>query len=184
MRVSYIGELGFELHMPMASLRQIYDLLLYHGSEFGITDFGSYALNAMRIEKGYHGWGSEIGPEYSMADAGLVHFIARIKAGFIGHDAVLKQLDEPPALRYVGLRVDCEDAEPLPGSPIVVSGDVVGYVTSASAAHRIGGCMALGYLNAPVEGASPFELAVLGEFFPARLCNLPIYDPDNAKMRG
>ena len=82
MRVSYVGELGWELHVPDGELVKLYQAIEEAGIPLGLKDFGSYALNAMRIEKGYHGWGADFGTEYTPFDAGLERFVAFDKGDF------------------------------------------------------------------------------------------------------
>ena len=184
LRVSYVGELSFELHLPMHHLVPVYERLRESGEDLGITDFGSYALNAMRIEKGFHGWGSEIGPEYTLLDAGLERFAVPDKGPFIGRDALVQQLAEPRRYRYVGLRVESPHTDPLPGAPILIDDSVAGYVTSASTAFRSSGCVALGYVEAHRDLRSMFHIEVLGQACRADLAPLPFYDPENRRLRA
>ena len=96
MRVSYVGELGWELHLSNGDLPHTYREIQEKGQDLGIIDFGSYALNVMRLEKGYHGWGSDFGTEYTLYDAKLEGFVNWNKGDFIGRDAVLKQAKSQP----------------------------------------------------------------------------------------
>ena len=101
MRVSYVGELGWELHLPSAAADPgIRRHLQQAGQKHGLVDFGSWALNAMRLEKTYHGWGADFGTEYTMFDAGLEHFIDYHKPDFVGRDAVLRQRESAPEWRF------------------------------------------------------------------------------------
>ena len=182
MRVSYVGELGWEVHLASRDLAKVYDEICRIGKEFDLVDFGSWALNAMRVEKTYHGWGSDFGSEYTMFDAGLEKFIDYDKPDFIGRDAVLLQRAQPPDWRFVKLMVDIADAEPLPGDPIMSRDKCVGYVTSASAGYRVGHCVALGYIDGrlPTSGLNP-EIEVLGNARPAKLCTEAFYDPEHSR---
>ena len=108
MRVSYVGELGWELHVASDDLVTLYDAIWAAGTEHGICNFGSYALNAMRIEKGYHGWGADIGVEYSLFDAGLFKFANRSKP-FVGQKAAEEQAKGKPSWAFVGLRSPIPD---------------------------------------------------------------------------
>ncbi len=94
MRVSYVGELGWELHMRSADLVAVYEAIMVEGADKGIVEFGSYALNAMRLEKGYHAWGVDFGIEYTTFEAGLDRFVSRKKESFVGRDAFLAQLEQ------------------------------------------------------------------------------------------
>jgi dimethylglycine dehydrogenase len=185
MRVSYVGELGWEIHLASSDLVKVYDEICRFGQDLGLVDFGSWALNAMRVEKAYHGWGSDFGSEYTMFDAGLEKFIDFDKAEFIGREAVIAQAKQSPDWRFVRLTVDIEDAEPLPGDPILFRGECIGYVTSASAGYRIGQCVALGYIDSqiPVSDLGA-EIEVLGNPRPAQVCSRAFYDPDHSRCRA
>ena len=130
MRVSYVGELGFEIHLNSENLVQVYDEICRAGKQFNITDFGSYALNAMRLEKGYHAWGADFGTEYTLFEAGLDRFVDVNKADFIGRDAVLDQKGQLPRYSFIKMIVKNLDADPMAGDPIFYQQQCVGYVTS------------------------------------------------------
>ena len=185
MRVSYVGELGWELHLSSENLEQVYLAICQAGTRHGLVDFGSYALNAMRIEKAYHGWGAELGVEYTMLDAGLEKHVDLQRTGFIGREAVLGQGAAGPEWRFVRLIVDIADSEPMPGDPILHRGKRVGYVTSASCGYRIGKVVALGYLqgSVPLTGLD-LEIEILGEGRRATISEKAFYDPENHRCRG
>ena len=185
MRVSYVGELGWELHLAETDLLAVYSAISEVGAEFGTVNFGSYALNSMRIEKAYHGWGADIGSEYSLYDAGLQHFIDFDKPDFIGRDAALIQREQKPGWRFVRLVVDSENAEPLASDPILVEGECVGYVSSGGTGFRLGQCLALGFVNSSVsEHRIDFEVRILGESCSATLATQAFYDPANDRLRS
>ncbi|MDE0279969.1 MAG: FAD-dependent oxidoreductase [Gammaproteobacteria bacterium] len=185
MRVSYVGELGWELHLSSENLEQVYLAICQVGTRHGLVDFGSYALNAMRIEKAYHGWGAELGVEYTMFDAGLEKHVDLQGTGFIGREAVLRQGAAGPEWRYVRLIVDIADSEPMLGDPILHRGKRVGYVTSASCGYRIGKVVALGYLQGSVPLAGlDLEIEILGEGRRATISEKAFYDPENHRCRG
>ncbi len=185
MRVSYVGELGWELHLASSDLITVYNEICRVGIEFKLVDFGSYALNAMRLEKTYHGWGTDFGTEYNMFDAGLGKFIDYKKTGFIGYAAVQEQLGQQPEWRFVRLKVDSKDANPLAGDPILLEDECIGYVTSGGTGFRIGQCLALGYIKTSVnEAITNFQIQILGEFRSATLVNQAFYDPDNQRLLG
>ena len=118
LRVSYVGELGWELHLASSGLAGLYHALWAAGSDLGLVDFGSYALNSMRLEKGYHAWGADIGSEYTLFDAGLEGFLAPHKTDFTGREAALRQRELPADWRFAGFLVEGGDADPLPSDPI------------------------------------------------------------------
>ena len=104
LRVSYVGELGWELHLTSSDLTEVYEAICAEGLDLGLVDFGSYALNAMRLEKGYHAWGVDFGTEYTLFDAGLVHFTRLDKVDFVGQSALLGQREDATRLAIRGLR--------------------------------------------------------------------------------
>lgn len=185
MRVSYVGELGWELHMASENSCTVYEAINKAGADLQLVDFGSYGLNSMRIEKAYHGWGSDFGSEYTMFDAGLEKFVNFDKADFIGREAVLKQRTQKPEWRFIKLIVDSVTADPLAGDPILVDGTCVGYVTSGSTGFRVDQCLALGYISNNVDDlVSEFEIELLGEARPAKRVDQAFYDPDNSCLRS
>jgi dimethylglycine dehydrogenase len=185
LRLSYVGELGWELHLASSGLAALYDAICDAGADLGLMDFGSYALNAMRLEKGYHGWGADFGTEYTLFDAGLEAFVKFDKPDFIGRDAVLRQRDFQAIWRFAGFLVQGGDADPLPSDPIFQGDTLVGYVTSGGTGFRLGQRLALGYLErAKADPAESFEIEILGERRLALLTPTPFYDPENGKLRG
>ena len=185
LRVSYVGELGWELHTASKDLASLYAAIMRAGVEEGVCDFGSYALNAMRIEKGYHGWGADFGSEYTLFDAGLAGFAAMGKAEFIGRDSVLRQAEVAPEWEFVGLEVTVPGPDPLPSDPILLGEEVIGYVTSATEGFRTGKLLVLGYVRhgtLPMGGAC--DVLAFGKARRAVRHAPRVYDPDNAKLRG
>lgn len=185
MRVSYVGELGWELHMASDDLPDVYDALVSAGADLGLVDFGSYALNAMRIEKGYHGWGSEFGIEYTPFDCALDRFVAFDKGDFIGRDAAMAARQKAPEWAYHAFDVASQDAAPLPSEPIIASGEVIGYVTSATTGFRTGKRIALGFVKAGMATVGDHvDIEVLGVRCSARVVSPHIYDPDNSRLKS
>ena len=184
LRVSYVGELGFEIHLNSENLVAVYDEICRLGKQFNLTDFGSYALNAMRLEKGYHAWGADFGTEYTLFEAGLDHFADVSKADFIGRDAVLDQRRQLPRYRFIKMIVNNQDADPMAGDPIFCQGQCVGYVTSGGMGFRTGNCLALGYIETQiVSDVWEFEIEILGERCPVQRCVDPVYDPQNSLLK-
>ena len=185
MRVSYVGELGWELHLSSEHLQKLYDAVVAAGQELGLADFGSYALNAMRLEKGYHGWGSDFGTEYTMFDAGLEKFVAFDKPEFVGREAVIDQRNVPAEWVFVAFEVDSADADPLPSDPILMNGEPAGYVTSGGTGFRIGKRLAMGYLRREfADCPGRFEVEIFGERCTAKRTSTPFYDPQNNRLKG
>lgn len=185
MRVSFVGELGWELHLRSSALPALYAAISEAGAAHGMCDFGSYALNTMRIEKGYHGWGADFGVEYTLFDAGLSRFASLKKGNFVGRDAVLAQADTKPKWQFIGL--DIEDAGPdaLSSDPIVRNGEWVGYVTSCATGYRTGKQLAMGYVRAgSLAIGNECNVTIFGQDRAARRHSPHVYDPENARLRG
>ena len=184
MRVSYVGELGWELHMRRADLVAVYEAIMAEGAGNGIVEFGSYALNAMRMEKGYRAWGADFGLEYTAFEAGLDRFVSRKKESFVGRDAFLAQAGQKRAYRFTAFELDSHGADALSSDPICLNGKPVGYVSSAATGFRIGKRIALGYLTVPAGPGDNFELEILGQPVRATVAAAQFYDPDNERLRA
>lgn len=185
MRVSYVGELGWELHVSSDRLATLYHAIWKAGQAHGICNFGSYALNAMRIEKGYHGWGADFGPEYTLFDAGLSRFARPSKGPFIGSQAFAQQARSEPEWEFVGLEIIEPGPEPLPADPILKDGDVIGYLTSVSMGYRTGKLLALGYVEKGMLNID--EACTVQAFGIARHAmrhSHHVYDPQNLKLKA
>ena len=139
----------------------------------------------MRVEKGFHGWGTDFGTEYTLFDAGLAGFAKLDKPSFVGRNAVIDQSKRPPDWQFAGFIVESDDADPLPSDPILLDGKVVGYVTSGSEGFRIGKRLALGYVqNGLADHGKIFEIEILGKPCRAIVASTPFYDPDNQRLRS
>ncbi len=190
-RVSYSGELGFELYIPTEYALPVYDALVGEGRAFGLQHCGYHALNNLRIEKGYREWAHDIGPEDTPLDSGLGFTCAWEKpGGFIGRDALLKQREAGPLKRRL-VQFLLEDAEPqlYHNEPILRDGALVGSTSSAAYGHTLGGAMALGYVRgeegvsrAFIEGGH-FEIEVENRRYAAKASLTPMYDPKNRRIR-
>ncbi len=185
MRVSYVGELGWELHVASPHLSALYDAIWQAGADHGICNFGSYALNAMRIEKGYHGWGADFGTEYTLFDAGLSKFANMSKGPFAGREAVQLQSGTRPEWDFVGLHIVDPGPEPLPSDPILKDGRLIGYLTSVSMGYRTGKLLALGYVETgALQIAEDCHVQAFGVDRKAVRHAPHVYDPENARLRS
>lgn len=188
-RISYSGELGYELWVAPEYQRALYDRLMAAGQEFGIRPFGFRALMSLRLEKSYGTWFREYRPIYTPAEAGITRYI-KLDHDFVGREAYeAEAAGEGPERRLVMLVV-----EPDPGDPADVIGDepiwhgdeVVGWVTSGGYGHSAGVSLALGYVPtklAEVDGDGAFEIEIIGRRRPARLQREPVVDPQGLRMR-
>ncbi len=185
LRISYVGELGWELHHPMAEMEPLYDAIMAAGDEFGIANFGLYAMNSLRIEKGYRGWGAELTNEITMIEADMARFVSFKKGDFVGREALLKRKEEGVGLLLVYLAVDAADADAL-GNETVIAGDrVVGMTTSGAYGHAVGQSIAFAYVEpAYAAPGTGLEVTILGDARPARVLAEPLYDPENARLRA
>jgi dimethylglycine dehydrogenase len=185
-RVSYTGDLGYEIWLRPEYQRSLFEVLMQAGEEFGIRLFGLRALNALRLEKGFGSWSREYRPLYGPMEAGLGRFIALKKdVNFIGKMGAIEEKLAGGTLRLVTLVVDARDADVLGDEPISIHGSVVGWVTSGGFAHASGVSVAMGYV--PKEFATTrdgWQIEVLGEMLPARLITHALFDPDGQRMRG
>ena len=185
LRVSYIGELGWELHVSSNHLTQLYQAIWQAGLTHNICNFGSYALNAMRVEKGYHGWGADFGTEYTLFDAGLSKFANMEKGPFTGREAVVRQSDTTAEWTLIGMEITDSGSEPLPSDPILKDGGVIGYLTSVSMGYRTGKLLALGYVkNGTLNMGDEFTVQAFGVERKAVCHEHHVYDPENSRLRS
>ena len=185
-RVNYVGELGWELHIPTEHVGSIYDLLFEAGAEFGIADFGLYAMDSLRLEKCYRSWKADLTTDYTPFMASLDRFVKIDKAGgFIGQKALKAHLESGVPERFVPLIVDAGDADAAAVSIVYNGDEVVGLVTSGGYGYRIGASIALAYVRSDlaVEGRE-LTIEILGERKRAVVGVEPLYDPTNARLRG
>ena len=180
-RLSFTGDLGYEIWVTPDYHAALYDLLIAEGA----SNVGIRAMLSLRLEKSWGTWAREYRPIYGPYEAGLGRFVASKKGDFIGRDAALRERDEGPALKLVTLVVDAQDADALGDEPVRLDGRSVGWVTSGGYAHHVGKSVALAYVPAAhaVAGAA-FTVDILGEARSAILHPTPLFDPDGAKMRG
>jgi len=183
-RVSFTGELGFEIWVTTEYQRALYDALVHAGREHGLKLFGGRALNAMRIEKSFGTWAREYRPIYGPFEAGLGRFIDLKKSEFIGRAAAAEEKESGGALRLVTFKVDATDADAIGDEPIWHDGKTVGWVTSGAFGHRVNHSLALGYVPAALAGAdSGFEIEIIGERHEAHRLAGAAFDPSGALMR-
>ena len=185
-RVSYTGDLGYEIWMAPEYQRAIFNRLMAAGEEFGIGLFGSRALNALRLEKNYGSWAREYRPIYGPLEAGLERFVAYGKvADFIGKAAVVAERESGGKLRLRAFVVETEDADMIGDEAIWFDGAVRGWVTSGGYAHNSGASVAMGYVPKEIaDEPDGFEIELLGKRYPARLQASPLFDANFERMRG
>jgi dimethylglycine dehydrogenase len=185
-RVSYTGDLGYELWMAPEHQRSVFHALMAAGEEFGIALFGTRALNSLRLEKSYGSWAREYRPIYGPLEAGLDRFVAYGKdAEFVGKANALAERDAGGKLRLRTFIVDTEDADVIGDEAIWHDGAVLGWVTSGGYAHWSKRSVALGYVPKEIaDEPDGFEIELLGKRYPARIQTTAMFDANLERMRG
>jgi 4-methylaminobutanoate oxidase (formaldehyde-forming) len=184
-RVTYVGELGYELYIPTEFAGHVYDTLWESGQALGLSNAGYRAIASTHLEKGYADWGSELTPEYTPFDAGLGFCVALEKNDFIGKDALAKIKAEGPKWRLCSFTIDTGSPLMLQGSaPILHDGRVVGVTSSSGYGHTIGRNICYGYLPAEMADITDgFEIESYKTLYPARLeTNRQLYDPERKRI--
>jgi heterotetrameric sarcosine oxidase gamma subunit len=191
-RITYVGELGWELYVPAEFAVGVYEDLLAAGEPFGVRRAGYYAIESLRLEKGYRAFGRELTPSENPVEAGLL-FACKLKTDvdFLGRAAVEEAKAAGPRKRCVGFAVDSGVPMLWGGELLLRDGDVAGQVTSAAWGETTGACVGLAYVRtgdgSPVTAewvnSGEYTVNVGGELYPITVSLKPIYDPDNARIR-
>ena len=195
-RISFTGDLGYELWMPARYQRYVFDLLRSAGQVHGLELFGLHALNALRLEKGFGSWLREYRPDYDPFEAGLGRFV-RMEKDFIGRDALAQKYGEsgpPGGVTATGLRLctwtvdvgaGTDACDVIGDEPVWHDGEVVGWVTSGGYAHHSEASVAMGYVPAELADSSGrFEIEIVGTRREAKLAEGCLWDPEGTRMRG
>ena len=184
LRVNYVGELGWELHTPMRRMPEVYDALRAAGAAHGLKLFGTYAMNSLRMEKAYRGWGSELTNEVTMVEADMERFVNYDK-DFIGREATLACRRAGPRVLLTYLEVDAGNADCLGNEPVYHAERIVGLTTGGAYGFAVGKTLTFAYLEpAFVRNGAGCEILVRGERRHARIVAQPAYDPGNERLRG
>lgn len=191
-RITYVGELGWELYVPADVAAHVFDVLRDAGAAHGLRPAGYHALDSLRMEKAYRHWGHDIGPDDTPLEAGLGFTVAWDKpGGFVGREALLRQRETGVRRRLVQLAVDDRDVVLLHNEPILRDGRIVGETTSAAFGHTVGKDLALGWVTDPdglVDDAwllsGTYRLDVGGNLVPAEVTLRPLHDPRSERVRG
>jgi len=190
-RITYVGELGWELYIPTEFAAHVFDLIVGAGDAHGLKLAGLHAMDSLRIEKAYRHWGHDISDEDNPLDAGL-GFAVKLKSNvdFLGREALTRAAAAPRAKRLVQFRL--ADPEPLiyGNEPIWLGDAIVGRITSGAYGHTLGAAIGLGYIrreagvDADFVAAGGFEIEIAGVRFAASASLAPMYDPKNARIRA
>lgn len=191
-RRSYMGELGWELYVPTEFAATVYETLTATGADLGLRDAGYYAIDSLRIEKGYRAWGRELTPDATPWQAGMGFAVKLDKgADFIGRAALAEARGQPLTSRLVSFLATAPDTPTAWGGELIsANGAPVGEVTSAAYGYSLGGIVGLGWVRSPGEAidenwlaARRFTIDIAGEAVPVRCQLRPFYDPTSARMR-
>ncbi|MBW8011542.1 MAG: FAD-dependent oxidoreductase [Chloroflexi bacterium] len=189
LRMSYVGELGWELYVPSEFASGVFDALMAEGEKFDLRLVGLHAVDSLRLEKGYRHWGSDITPDDTPFEAGLGFAVKLNKGDFIGREALLSQQESGLTRKLVMFTL--EDPQPLlyHDEPIYRNGELASSVTHGAYAHMLGCAMGMGYIENP-EGISSewilsgkYEIDVEGKLIPAKAYLKAPYDPSNKRVR-
>ena len=183
-RMNYVGELGYEIFHPIESQVAVFKTLMEAGAEFELQMFGMYAMDSMRLEKGYLAWKSEMNVHHTPLETNVAWAVKWDK-DFIGKQALEKVAIEGLKLQLVCLEVAAEDADPWGYNPIFKGDQPLGMTSTGGYGHRLDKSIALGYI--PPEFAEPgtkLNVEVLGKKLPADVVAMPLYDPNNERMKG
>jgi dimethylglycine dehydrogenase len=183
-RMNYVGELGFEIFHPIESQISVFQALMAAGENLDLKMFGLYAMDSMRLEKGYMAWKSEMNVHHTPLETNVA-WTVKMDKDFIGKAGLEKQKAEGIPRQLVCLVCDAEDADPWGYNPIFNDNDIVGMTSSGGYGHRVEKSIALGYV--PPELTAPgtkLEVEVLGKKLAAEVVAMPLYDPKNEKMKA
>jgi 4-methylaminobutanoate oxidase (formaldehyde-forming) len=188
-RISFTGELGWELYVPVESLTALYDRLVEAGEPLGLRLAGYRALDGLRVEKGYLHWGADAGPADTPYEAGLAMTVAMEKpGGFVGREALAAA--GPPRRGLVPIVLSDPEPQLYHGESVLHDRRIVGRVTSAAYGHTLGAAVGLAALECdPAEvdevlAGGAVEVEIAGRRWPARVAARPFYDPEGRRLRG
>lgn len=184
MRLSYVGELGWELYTSADNGQRLWDALWKAGQPFGVIAAGRAAFSSLRLEKGYRSWGSDMTTEHDPLEAGLGFAVKMAKENFVGKAALEGRTEENSARRLRCLTVDDGRSMVLGKEPVFYKDRAVGYVTSAAYGYTVAKPIAYAYLPAAVSIGDSVEIEYFGRRFPATVTADPLYDPSMTRLRG
>lgn len=184
MRLSYVGELGWELYTTAENGLRLWDVLWAEGQRHGVIAAGRAAFNSLRMEKGYRSWGTDMTTEHNPFEAGLGFAVRAQKDGYIGHDALAGVSDDTVTRRLACLAVDDKTSMVLGSEPVYLDGSPVGYVTSAAFGHTVAAPIAYAWLPVSATPGTGVEIEYFGRRIPATVVAEPLVDPEMSKIRA
>ncbi len=184
LRVTYVGELGWELYCPSEFGLRLWDTIWEAGHPLGLTGGGYKAVDSLRLEKGYRVWGADISPDSDPYQAGLGFCVKLDKGDFIGRAALLARHEAPAETKLACLVLDDPRAVALGSEPVRIDGDVVGRVTSGGYGYTVKRSIAYAYVPRATPVDSPIEVDIFGTWVPGRVATDPLFDPKGARVRA
>ena len=186
LRINYVGELGWELHHPIGEMENLYDLIMKTGKKYEILNFGTYAVNSLRIEKAYKGWGSELTGEISLVESNMKRFYDLDKKdNFIGAKAIKEILKGNIDIKIVYLEIDINKGDALGNEPVYHNGKIIGVTTSGGYGFRVDKSLAFAYVKAELADINnQFDVQILGELRKAIVIKDIVYDPQNLRLKS
>ncbi len=185
LRVNYVGELGWELHCRMSDMLKVYDAVWTAGQGHDIANFGTYAMNSLRMEKAYKGWGAELTNEITMVEADLMRFFRGDKDDFRGRQATLDIDQQKIKEKLVYFEIEAGDNDVVGGEAVLNGGQPIGVTTSGGYGHVTG--KSLGFAYVTLEFAQPdsrFDVLLLGQTRRATVLSEPAWDPASERPRA
>ncbi|MDH3858661.1 MAG: aminomethyltransferase family protein, partial [Gammaproteobacteria bacterium] len=185
-RVSFTGDLGWEIYVPLEHQLALYEALLEKGDALGAKPVGGRALLSLRVEKGYGSWSREYSPEYWPQEVGLERLIKLDKPEFLGREAYLAIKDKPPREKLVVARVETTNADANGGEPVfLVDGTPVGRVSSGAFGHSVGASIALCFIKTDhAVAGTELDIAILGVPHRAVILEKPPFDASGERLRA
>ena len=184
LRVTYVGELGWELYCPAEFGLRLWDTIWESGRGKGLVAGGYKAVESLRLEKGYRVWGSDISPESDPYQSGLGPFVKLDKGEFIGRSALVKRREAPAATKLACLVLDDPRSVALGSEPVRISGEVVGRVTSGGYGYTVAQSIAYAYVPSSAEVGTQVEVEIFGTWVQGEIAKEPLYDPKGLKIRA
>lgn len=185
LRVTYVGELGYELHVPMGEMPRVFDALQAAGAAYGLKLFGTLAMNSLRMEKAYRGWGGELTAEVDMVEASMERFLRLDKPDFIGKTATLEKKARGPRIVLVYGTLDATDADSLGNEPIYQGDRVVGLTTGGAYGHAVQASLAFAYVEPGLAApGTVLDVLMFGERQRFTILGDAAWDPTNERIKA
>ncbi len=184
LRVTYVGELGWELYCPAEFGARLWDTLWEAGRQVGLVGGGYKAVDSLRLEKGYRVWGSDITPETDPYQAGLGFCVKLDKGDFVGRSALVARKESPAETRLACIVLEDPRSVVLGSEPVRVGGEIVGRVTSGGYGYTVGSSIAYAYVPNTTPLGAEVEVDIFGKWVGGRTVKDPLYDPTGSKVRS